>query len=360
MVKPPIRIKDETGIKESLSEPAQVFDFTPPEGNFEYVISSGSTLLDLAISGLRIYGGGIPAGIILEAFGPPSVGKTALLAEIIGSCQATGGTSDILDPEARMDKAYMQTFGVKMPTANDKKSLGSYSRPRTVPEIFDVIKAAGHSTGNAINCVATDSLAALSTDLELDKGDKMGMRRGKEFAEGLRTTAIDIREKNLIIACSNQLKQGPKGSYTPGGTGIPFHASLRISMYQKELIERKMSITEKTKNRGELLGDFKKDTGVLTECTIIKSSLDEPYRKAPIYIMFNYGIDDIRGNAQFNKDVTKDTMYDCGDGKCYVSMNDVIKYVEANDLEEVLKERTRSLWYQIQDKLKVVRKPKVR
>lgn len=355
MTKPPIRSKTAAQeIKESLEQPPQQFEFEPSEGNFEFMVSSGSALLDLAISGGRVYGGGIPSGIILEVFGPPSVGKTALLSEIIASCQLTGGVADILDPEGRMDKSYMQTYGVEMNKDN-------YSRPRTVPEIFEVINKAGFSTGGAVNCVATDSLAALSTDLELgEKGDKMGMKRGKEFAQGLRTTAIDIREKNLLIACSNQLKQGPKGSYTPGGSAIPFHASLRIQMWPKEMIERKITLTDKSKDRGELLGEFKKDTGVITECRIVKSSVDEPYRVAPIYIMFNYGMDDIRGNAQFNKDVTKDNMYDCTDGKRYVGMNDVCRYVEDNNLEEALKERTRTLWYQIQDKLKVARKPKVR
>lgn len=354
MAQPPIRRKDTTGIKESLSEPAQVFDFEAPEGNFEHVISSGSTQLDLAISGLRIYGGGIPAGIIFECFGPPSVGKTALLAEIIASCQATGGTADILDPEGRMDKAYMKIFGVAMNKDN-------YSRPRTVPEMFEVIKKAGHATGGAVNCVATDSLAALSTDLELsDKGDKMGMKRGKEFAQGTRTTAIDVREKNLIIACSNHLKSGQFGKFTPGGDSIPYHASIRISMKMIELIEKKISITDKTKDRGDLIGDFSTDTGQIVECTIVKSSCDVPYRKARIYIMFNYGIDDIRANLQFNKDVTTETKYECMDGKSYVSLVDAVRYVEDHALEQALKERTRTLWYKIQEKLKVERKPKIR
>jgi hypothetical protein len=36
------------------------------------VISTGSTLLDLAISGNRIHGGGLPGGIMVEIFGSPS------------------------------------------------------------------------------------------------------------------------------------------------------------------------------------------------------------------------------------------------------------------------------------------------
>ena len=40
------------------------------DGSLETVVSTGSTLLDLAISGGRIRGGGIPTGILMEIFGP--------------------------------------------------------------------------------------------------------------------------------------------------------------------------------------------------------------------------------------------------------------------------------------------------
>ena len=56
--------------------------FTVYGGNFEHVTSTGSTLLDLAISGNRIRGGGIPSGIMLVAYGPSQSGKTALLSQI--------------------------------------------------------------------------------------------------------------------------------------------------------------------------------------------------------------------------------------------------------------------------------------
>ena len=40
------------------------------DGNFGTVISTGCTLLDFAISGGRVRGGGLPGGILVEAFGP--------------------------------------------------------------------------------------------------------------------------------------------------------------------------------------------------------------------------------------------------------------------------------------------------
>ena len=59
--------------------------FEEYEGHFSgNNISTGSTLADLAISGGRIRGGGLPSGILVEIFGPSGSGKTVLLSEIAG------------------------------------------------------------------------------------------------------------------------------------------------------------------------------------------------------------------------------------------------------------------------------------
>ena len=39
------------------------------------MVSTGSTLLDLAISGTRVRGGGYPGGILVEIFGASGTGK---------------------------------------------------------------------------------------------------------------------------------------------------------------------------------------------------------------------------------------------------------------------------------------------
>lgn len=80
------------------------------DGSIGTVISTGSTLLDLAISGGRVRGGGIPGGIFVEAFGPPSSGKTVLLCEIAGAIQRQGGEVMFYDPEARLNKKFAEVF----------------------------------------------------------------------------------------------------------------------------------------------------------------------------------------------------------------------------------------------------------
>ena len=321
------------------------------EGNFSHgVLSTGCTLLDLNISGGRLRGGGIPGGIVIEIFGPSQTGKTAILAEICASAQSKGGDVQFNDPEARLDKEYSRIYGMEL----EKKN---YDRPNTVSKVFENIrnwKPEGRE--GSIHVAANDSLAALSTDLEMDndEGDKRGQKRAKEFSEGLRKTCRIIAENNWIIPCTNQIRQGERGAITPGGEAIKFYSSLRLSLkpsFPSYKLEKKI----KTSYGSEV----EKVIGVRTECTIVKSSIDDPWRECTIYIIFNYGIDDIRGNLQYVKDILKLSSYKAID-KSFRGMDQAIEYIENNSLQNKLKEEVINLWEEVESKFKVERKRKER
>jgi len=320
-------------------------------------ISTGSTLLDLTISGRRRREGGIPGGIIVEIFGKPSSGKTALLSEIIASTQARDGSVKYLDPEGRLDLEYSRIYGVSL----EKKD---YYRPKSVRELFDThIKGWKPKNPDVINAIAADSLAALCSDLDLDGGDKRGQQRAKLFSEGCRTTAIDIADNNWLIACSNQVRVGEHGETVPGGNAIPFYASLRIRVDMVNKIEREITLKNKDEeNKGDKRKDvtIKKVIGIESSCFIRKSSIDRPFRECSIYILFDYGIDTVRGDLQYIKDMTGNTVYDCCDGKTYMSLDKAINYVEENNLQEKLKNNVIELWNIIENKFQITRQPKVR
>lgn len=315
----------------------------------KHVISTGSTLLDLAISGGVVHGGGVPGGILLEVYGPHSSGKTAILSELCGSAQHKGGDIFFSDPEARLNKQYCKTYGMNISTEK-------YSRPDTVTEMFSDIWnwEPRPSRSDAICVIAEDSLAALSTKMEMEGEDKMGMRRAKEFSEGLRKSARLIASKNWIIACSNQERDGQMGSpVTPGGRGIPYYSSLRMRIkpaYPKGKITKERTIGRKK---------VKKIIGVQSIVEVTKNSIDEPYRTAPIYIVFGFGIDDVRANLQWMKDMTGSTKFDAVEKK-FGQLEAAIKFVEDNDLEEDLRENVIELWYSIESEFTVDRKPKKR
>ena len=321
-----------------------------PDGNFDQVISTGSTLLDLAISGGRKRGGGIPGGIFMEIFGPSSAGKTVLLCEIAGAIQRKGGQVRFDDPEARLNTTFAQLFDLNTDDIE-------YATPDKVNEVFVNIRKWEPTNMSVINGTFTDSLAALSTDIEMDNddGDKMGMKRAKDFSEGFRKNARIITKRNYIMVCSNQVRENQDaGKYgakfkSTGGFAIGFYASLRLRAMNPEKIWVKKTVAGK---------EVKRCVGVETTFEVFKSSIWKPYHTAPVAIIFDYGIDDLRMNLQYIKDFTKNTVYQVGETKLSNSLDDSIKMVEDQNLQKKLKREVIDLWESIEEKFVTERQPK--
>jgi recombination protein RecA len=326
----------------------EVSTFPEYDGDTSSVVSTGSTLLDLAISGERIHGGGIPTGILVEIFGPAGCGKTVLLCEIAGAIQRAGGKVMFHDPEARLNKQFAKMFDL------DTRQI-AYSTPDTVPEVFEAVR--NWETESNLNGIFADSLAALSTNLEMEDGDKMGMRRAKEFSEELRKTCRIIANKKYLMVCSNQVRintdAGPWGQKytTPGGEAIGFYSSLRLRAQKPQKIKDAKVIAGKKISRV---------IGVETEFEVFKSTVGKPYRTAPVVIVFDYGIDDIRANLQFIKDHTSNTTYQIGKEKLDNSMKKAIEIVEEKDLVDALKKEVITLWTEIEGQFASERLPKRR
>lgn len=323
-------------------------------GNFTSVISTGSTLLDLAISGGRIRGGGLPGGILVIIFGPSAAGKTVLLCEIAGNVQREGGDARFDDPEARIDEQFARMFDMDLPKEN-------YFRPDMVPQVFKSIrewKPQSKKRG-AINGSFTDSLAALSTYLEMenDEGDKMGSRRSKEFSEGFRKTCRLIKNKNYLMVCSNQVRDvigaTPYQEKTkdPGGKALEFYPSLKLKLSNPKKIRMDKTIAGKKRTRV---------IGIETTIDVYKSSIWKPYHTAPITILFDYGIDDIRANLEFIKDYTGSKVYTIGGESLSKELEKSIRMIERDNLENELREEVIDLWEEVESKFDSNRKPKRR
>jgi len=334
-------------IKSKLQNPKS---YKKPEydGNTETMISTGSTLLDLAISGGRVKGGGIPGGILVEIFGPAGSGKTVLLCEIAGNVQSYGGEVVFNDPESRLNKQFAKLFGLNV---DDMK----YSNPDTVPEVFKAVRDWKPKNIKIINGIFADSLAALSTDLEMDnkEGDKMGTRRAKEFSEELRKTCRILVKNNYLMACSNQVRQNlePFGQkyISPGGESISFYSSLRLRTMKPEKIKKEAAVAGKKITRV---------IGVNINVEVFKSSVWNPYHVVPLTILFDYGIDDIRQNLQFIKDYTRNNTYTVLGRNLDNSLEKSIKIIEDENLENKLRFETIELWESIENKFESNRKLK--
>ena len=315
-------------------------------------ISTGSTLLDLAISGGRIRGGGLPGGVLVEIFGPNGSGKTVLLSEIAGDIQRKGGEVFFHDPEARLNQQFAKQFGMEL-------KEGMYYQPDTIPEVFKAARKWEPKTErHTINGIMADSLAALSTDMEMEKeeGDKMGGRRAKEFSEELRKTCRILAQRNLLMVCSNQIRQnmdvsyGPKYS-APGGEAMGFYSSLRL----RTKIENKIKKTKKFHGR-----EVSRIVGVDIEVEVFKNSIWKPYHTAPVTILFDYGIDDIRQNLQFVKQYSGKSVYSINGESLGNVMDDAIAKVEEDQREEELRQEVILLWNKIELNFASQRVPKRR
>ena len=316
------------------------------------VVSTGSTLLDLAISGGVRPEGGIPGGILCEIFGPSGCGKTTLLCELAGAILRQQGRVKFSDPEGRLNNQFARLFGLDI----DRDEV-DYERIATVVETFESIRDWAPKDGDMVHGAFVDSLAALTTDMELGSKDKYGMRRAKEFSEQCRLTCRHIAETNLLVVLSNQVRQnldaGPYGQKykTPGGESIGFYSSLRLRCKSARKIFKKVRI------RGK---DDRRIVGVQTEIEVFKSSIWKPYRSAMVNLIFDYGIDDIRSNLDYLKRYTSATTYKLGDHRLGRSMDRAAVRVEKNKLEQELRASVIALWNEVEAKFEVERQPKRR
>jgi protein RecA len=323
-----------------------------PVAATETVISTGSTLLDLAISGGVFKEGGIPGGILVEIFGPSSAGKTVMLCELAGGIQRQGGKVMFRDPEGRLNTQFAKMFGFKVEDAD-------YSQPDTVPELFEPVRKWSPETKpGIINGVFADSLAALTTKMEMDDADKYGMRRAKEFSEECRKTCRILAKQKLLMVCSNQVRQnidaGPYGEKytTPGGVSIGFYSSLRLRCHSP----KKVKVEKKVGS-----GTISRVVGVETQVEVYKSSVWEPFHTAPLVINYGYGIDDIRSNLEFIKKTRGTTYYMLNENeRLGTILERSIKIVEEGGLEEIVKREVIQLWREVEDKFKVKRAEKRR
>ena len=136
--------------------------------------------------------------------------------------------------------------------------------------------------------------------------------------------------------------------------GIPFYASIRVGLKQRSGKLGKIIKTRKIKS-GK---DITKVVGIIVDCTVVKT-VDEPYRTAPLYFVYGYGIDDIRANLQYLKDMNKHTTYKFN-GKSYQGLDQAIKYIERNKLENKLRNAVIDMWESIEAKFEVDRPKKKR
>jgi len=246
-------------------------------------VSTGSTILDLAISNRK--NGGFPVGRVCEITGLEQSGKSLLAAHTLLNTQKKGGLAVYIDTENALSTEFLSAIGLNL-----KEML--YVPLETVEDIFEtvetIIEKVRSSDKNRLVTIVVDSIAGASTKTEMAADfDKDGYATAKALiiSKAMRKITNLIGRERICLIFTNQLRQklnAPAFSdpwTTPGGKGIPFHASVRIRLSSIGAIKAKINGVEEV-------------VGAKVKAKLVKNRCGPPSRTAEYSVYFDSGIDD--------------------------------------------------------------------
>ncbi len=245
-------------------------------------ISTGSTLLDLAVSNRPNCG--VPCGKILEFSGLEGSGKTLLAAHICAETQKRGGFAVYIDTESALSSEFIEAIGV------DKKKL-LYMQLETIEDCLDAVEKSiikfRETNKKTFLTIVVDSVMGASTKAEMDANfDKDGYATQKAIVmgKGLRKITNLIARENVLVVFTNQLRVNMNAMFgekysTSAGKALPFHASVRLRITSVGKLKAKVHGVDQI-------------IGVKTLVKVIKNRVGPPHKAVEFDIYFDRGIDD--------------------------------------------------------------------
>jgi recombination protein RecA len=253
-------------------------------------VSTGSTLLDLAISNRP--NGGLPVGKFIELSGAESTGKSLFCAQLISETQKKGGLSVFFDSEFSVDKQFWKALGINIKNVN-------YVPFTTLEELFTklelCIAAFRKADNDRLLTVFIDSVAQASIESEMESEHGVtGFNTGKSLIIGkaLRKITGLISRQKVLVVFTNQVRYnmsaGPFGEkwIVPGGKALPHASSVRIRFA----------------NMGKLKDPTTKEVyGMECQAQVIKNRCGPNFRTASFNIFYDSGVQDLASWIDFMK-----------------------------------------------------------
>lgn len=195
-----------------------------------------------------VTGGGYARNRYVEAYGPESVGKSALALYAVAQCQREGGRAAWIEAEKSFDPVFASNIGVNI------KRL-DFHKQKSGEKCFNFIEALLRAGMHDL--IVVDSIAALIPLSEIDRNmgeGTYGTQQAKMMSEALRRLTV-ANEKSVIFFI-NQTREsigasmfGPKMT-TSGGRAMRHYSGIRLEVVRTETLTRP---GKKHKANGELV-----------------------------------------------------------------------------------------------------------
>jgi recombination protein RecA len=350
---------DRSAIKSDVEEVVNQ-TFCETEDSPVEFIHSGSILLNLAASG-KGKNGGWARGRIINFVGDGSSGKTLLALETAAYLfhKMPGNKSHNFPQVKKVRIIYDNSEGVMdFPVAQmygkDFFNSVEWANSKTVEEFGRKFtrEAMEYKEGTCLLYII-DSLDALTSEAGLErfeeaaKKDKAedgsyGTEKAKYLSANFFSNVCSMmkgKDITLIVISQIRIKIGISFGEKYGRTG-----GKALDFYTHQVPW--LSEVEKLKKtfRGE-----ERVYGIRVLAKLKRNKVAKPFREAEIYIIFDYGVDDLRSSIAYLWGPKVKTID--WNGTEY-SRIELIKHIEENNLQDELAEKVETWWNEIEDNLK--------